>query len=138
MSHLDPNCAVTRHVPATFHMGTSNGHWGQGSHHPATFHRHSVAANSTTTAAASASTSAENFHRIRMRNNMLLQLNHHLADTARAQSLTAAHITGNMGATRSRYIPGRRCKDATRLPSSCYAGDYYPQSRIKYMLQPEP
>ena len=114
-------------------MGTSNGHWGQGNHHPATFRRHSVnAANNTTSTA----TSAENFHRNKARNSMLLQLNHHLADTARAQSLTAAHITGNVATTR--YIPGRRCKDATRLPTTCYAGDYYPQSRIKYMLQPEP
>ena len=122
---------ATRHVPATFHMGTSNGHWGQGNRHPSTIHHHSVATNATAMAIA-----AEHFHRTKMKNSMFMQLNHHLADMARAESLTAAHISGNM-ITSTRYVPGRRCKDATRLPSTCYAGDYYPQSRIKYMLQPE-
>ena len=119
VSHSDRGCVATRHVPATFHVGSRNGQWGA---------NNTWGVNNVSTDAARYDRRAASVA------SVMLDLNHRLAREARDRAVAAGVAAGARGIPHSTYRVGRRCKEASRLPEKCYAGQYYSQSVLKYVL----
>ena len=124
LSNLDRSCVATRHVHVTFHIGRRNGHWGGND---------TWGVNTST-----ASSGAGPLHQEASSGaSVLLDLNQRLAREARDRATGAfAHATTDVSHSHSQviYRTGRRCKEASSLPTKCYAGHYYPQSTLKFVL----